>query len=83
MIQLLLNYAACQFYSKVVTFLKPYLKILPILNLLYYFSGVIPSGPKMVKITYGGGLSGQVFPNYDDSGDLADESQVVEEEETR
>ena len=37
----------------------------------------------MVKITYGGGLSGQVFPNYDESGDLADESQVVEEEETR
>ena len=45
------------------------------------------TGPKMVKITYGGSLSGEVFDDNleedDDSGNMADESEMTEDVETR
>ena len=41
----------------------------------------------MVKITYGGSLSGEVFDDNleedDDSGNMADESEMTEDAETR
>ncbi len=41
----------------------------------------------MVKITYGGSLSGEVFDDNmedeDDSGNMADESEMTEDVETR
>jgi hypothetical protein len=37
----------------------------------------------MVKLTYGGSLSGEAFENFEDSGNLADESELNEDVETR
>jgi hypothetical protein len=40
-------------------------------------------GPKMVKLTYGGNLTAGSFDSAEDSGNLADESELADEVETR